>query len=362
MVGRVGDVERLGRLGDQADKALADLQPRPVHRARVEALGGEQFVHGAARKVNGADVRNHGRGHHGDEAVQALLRLAAVLHDLPQFAQENARPADIGRSYHRVLSNLLGGARFQTALRGTLQLSRTNAFFLGGGKALMNTYYAAAERLGVAVRYDADVVALQEVPLGGSETPDVLAQLRDVTGMYAVEGPTLDSPKRRYGNAVLSRLPVRATRTLDLSFHRREPRGALDADIECGGQLLRVVATHLGLSASERSTQVRTLLSAFDNSELPVILVGDINEWFVRGRALRALVSHFRCAPAPRTFPTFCPVFALDRIWMHPGECLIDVSVHRSALARQASDHYPLVARIRVPAHRRTSDCSASGS
>jgi tricarballylate dehydrogenase len=52
------------------------------------------------------------------------------------------------------------GARFQTALRGTLQLSRTNAFFLGGGKALMNTYYAAAERLGVAVRYDADVVAL----------------------------------------------------------------------------------------------------------------------------------------------------------------------------------------------------------
>lgn len=209
---------------------------------------------------------------------------------------------------------------------------------------------------------DADVVALQEVPLGGSETPDVLAQLRDVTGMYAVEGPTLDSPKRRYGNAVLSRLPVRATRTLDLSFHRREPRGALDADIECGGQLLRVVATHLGLSASERSTQVRTLLSAFDNSELPVILVGDINEWFVRGRALRALVSHFRCAPAPRTFPTFCPVFALDRIWMHPGECLIDVSVHRSALARQASDHYPLVARIRVPAHRRTSDCSASGS
>jgi tricarballylate dehydrogenase len=52
------------------------------------------------------------------------------------------------------------GARFQTALRGTLQLSRTNAFFLGGGKALMNSYYAAAERAGVEVCYDADVVAL----------------------------------------------------------------------------------------------------------------------------------------------------------------------------------------------------------
>jgi endonuclease/exonuclease/phosphatase family metal-dependent hydrolase len=208
----------------------------------------------------------------------------------------------------------------------------------------------AARIARVIAEIDADVVALQEVPLGGSETPDVLSHLREATGMFAVEGPTLDSPKRRYGNAVLSRFPVRAARTLDLSFHRREPRGALDADIECGGGVIRVVATHLGLSASERSTQVRTLLAAFDNSELPVILVGDINEWFVRGRALRTLVSHFRRAPAPRTFPTFCPVFALDRIWMHPGEYLIDVTVHRSALARTASDHYPLVANIRVPA------------
>ena len=52
------------------------------------------------------------------------------------------------------------GVRFQSALRGTLHLSRTNAFFLGGGKALMNSYYAAAERLGVDVLYDADVIAI----------------------------------------------------------------------------------------------------------------------------------------------------------------------------------------------------------
>ena len=50
------------------------------------------------------------------------------------------------------------GARFQRSLRGTLQLARTNAFFLGGGTALMNSYYAAAERLGVDVRYDTEVV------------------------------------------------------------------------------------------------------------------------------------------------------------------------------------------------------------
>jgi tricarballylate dehydrogenase len=52
------------------------------------------------------------------------------------------------------------GARFQPALEGTLGLSRTNAFFLGGGKALMNAYYGAAERLGVCVFYDTEVRSL----------------------------------------------------------------------------------------------------------------------------------------------------------------------------------------------------------
>ena len=55
------------------------------------------------------------------------------------------------------------GVRFQSSLRGTLHLARTNAFFLGGGKALMNSYYAAAERLGIRVVYDAEVVGLELV-------------------------------------------------------------------------------------------------------------------------------------------------------------------------------------------------------
>lgn len=49
------------------------------------------------------------------------------------------------------------GVRFQPSLSGTLSLSRTNAFFLGGGKALVNAYYNTAEDLGVEVYYDADV-------------------------------------------------------------------------------------------------------------------------------------------------------------------------------------------------------------
>ena len=49
------------------------------------------------------------------------------------------------------------GLHFQPSLSGTLSLSRTNAFFLGGGKALVNAYYRTAERLGVKVHYQADV-------------------------------------------------------------------------------------------------------------------------------------------------------------------------------------------------------------
>lgn len=55
------------------------------------------------------------------------------------------------------------GARFQRPLGGTLHLARTNAFFLGGGKALVNAYYRAAESIGVEIRYDTEVVGLDIV-------------------------------------------------------------------------------------------------------------------------------------------------------------------------------------------------------
>ena len=53
------------------------------------------------------------------------------------------------------------GVRFQPALGGTLHVSRTNAFFLGGGKALMNAYYRSAQALGVEVTYDTEVIDLE---------------------------------------------------------------------------------------------------------------------------------------------------------------------------------------------------------
>ncbi len=52
------------------------------------------------------------------------------------------------------------GVKFQPALAGTLHLGRTNAWFLGGGKGMVNSLFRSAERLGVNVRYEAEVVGL----------------------------------------------------------------------------------------------------------------------------------------------------------------------------------------------------------
>ena len=55
------------------------------------------------------------------------------------------------------------GVHFQPSLSGTLHLARTNAFFMGGGKALVNAYYRSAETLGIEVRYDAPVDRIETV-------------------------------------------------------------------------------------------------------------------------------------------------------------------------------------------------------
>ena len=52
------------------------------------------------------------------------------------------------------------GVRFQPSLGGTLSLGRTNSFFLGGGRSMLNALYITAERLGVDILYDAEVTAL----------------------------------------------------------------------------------------------------------------------------------------------------------------------------------------------------------
>jgi tricarballylate dehydrogenase len=90
-----------------------------------------------------------------EEYFQDLLQVTAGRTDeeLARLAIRSSPECFAWMSQH--------GVRFQPSLAGTLHLGRTNAFFLGGGKALVNTYYAIAETLGIRVLYNAEVTALR---------------------------------------------------------------------------------------------------------------------------------------------------------------------------------------------------------
>ena len=205
----------------------------------------------------------------------------------------------------------------------------------------------APERIAAVVaELNADVIALQEI---GSHVAgiDVLAYIRDATGFLAVAGPTRLRSSGEYGNCLLTRYPAQETTRIDLTFGQREARGALDVLLDCDGDPLRMIATHLGLRPAERRAQIQQLLRVLETqTPVPTVLMGDVNEWFLWGRPLRWLHTHFERTPAPATFPASAPIFALDRIWIEPRGLLDRLWTHKSPLARVASDHLPLVARI----------------
>lgn len=193
---------------------------------------------------------------------------------------------------------------------------------------------------------EGDVIALQEVPLVDERGTEFLELARQATRLSAIAGPTLRQRSQHYGNALLTRFLVRAVRYVDLSVGEREPRGAIDADLEIAGQILQVITTHLGLLPSERRRQIKRLLNLVQDRLHPVALLGDINEWFAWGRPLRWLHAHFGKPPAPLTFPSWYPLFALDRIWISQPSWIKSIEAHVSPLARIASDHLPVIALV----------------
>ncbi|MBE0597300.1 MAG: endonuclease/exonuclease/phosphatase family protein [Desulfuromonadales bacterium] len=199
----------------------------------------------------------------------------------------------------------------------------------------------------------ADIVGLQEVsaPFGEDREIMQLDFLSEATGLRAIGGPTIERHDGYYGNALLTRCRILEVRRFDLSYRRRESRGVLDVELESGAGPLRVIVTHLGLLPAERRFQVRRLLRIIEQSPIqPVVVVGDLNEWFLLGRPARWLHRHFGRVPAPRTFPAFFPLFSLDRILVQPKEALMEVSTINNPLTRVASDHLPLQARINMSA------------
>jgi len=207
-----------------------------------------------------------------------------------------------------------------------------------------------ADRIaGIIREVNPDVAGLQEISnrYGGPEEAAQLDFLAAATGMKDVPGPTMLHAQGDYGNALLSRGEMKSVRRVVLSFKSREPRGALDVELDFDGSPLRVIVTHLGLRPSERRFQVRKLIELLDDSPVrPLVLMGDMNEWFPWGRPARWLHRYFGRLPLLRTYPTSFPLFALDQILVYPREALLGLEVIATPATRIASDHLPLLARI----------------
>ena len=167
-------------------------------------------------------------------------------------------------------------------------------------------------------------------------------------GMQAVPGLTLARHDGPFGNALLTSRKILEVRRLALGYGRREPRNALDVELEVSGQRLRVIVTHLGLFAAERRWQVRKLLDLLRHTPAHerVIVLGDINEWLPLSRPLRWMNSLLGRSVAERSFPSRWPLVALDRVWVRPRPALLALKAHRSPLAAVASDHLPVKAIV----------------
>ena len=205
---------------------------------------------------------------------------------------------------------------------------------------------------------DADVVALQEVLCHRT------ADKRDHQAEFIAEELGSDfflGENRRikgglYGNAVLSKLPVRHAQNFDISINKREPRGCLLTEIALGGrENLQFFNVHLGTSFFERRLQVHKLLHAhvLEHTKFAGkrIVAGDFNEW-TKGLTTRLFKTKFQCVDAKthlgkaRTFPGILPVFHLDHIYFDSNFRLANAFLHKSRTALIASDHLPIVAEF----------------
>jgi endonuclease/exonuclease/phosphatase family metal-dependent hydrolase len=204
----------------------------------------------------------------------------------------------------------------------------------------------------VIAELDADIVALQEVDSrrGGraGHAIDQFDYLAKATGLEPAPGPNLVTHQGSFGNVLLSRWPLSEVLRRDISVDRREPRGAVGVRIAAGEHRLWVVATHLGLSLRERRRQVGGLLELMELEDGAdgMVLLGDLNEWRRNGGTLAPLAEVLRPLPALPSFPSWRPLLPLDRIFVAGGIRLGSAKVHRSRLARIASDHLPVRARL----------------
>jgi endonuclease/exonuclease/phosphatase family metal-dependent hydrolase len=223
--------------------------------------------------------------------------------------------------------------------------------------------------LKVLQELNADVVALQEADKRiGGRASTVPHELIDSHGMYkpvhlGVRHKRMFDKARKHadrllnvntrnigwhGNALLVKHDVGVIDCAALELPMLEPRGAVMAELLLpGDRTLRVVGMHLDLSGLWRRRQLRAIFDAIAArpAKMPTVLMGDTNEWRMAAGCLKDLPGGFRIAPTGPTFHSRHPVATLDRIIV--GDLRIDAAgVHMSPVARRASDHLPVWARL----------------
>jgi endonuclease/exonuclease/phosphatase family metal-dependent hydrolase len=218
----------------------------------------------------------------------------------------------------------------------------------------------------VIAQLSVDIVGLQELDLSRRRSAGV-----DQTGMIAEQlgwhshfHPAMRRGDECYGNAVLSRYPLSFRRATELPgtapFFCRENRAAIGMDVETNLGAVHIINTHLGLGWRERLLQAQLFTSAEWHAAIagyaPLILLGDFNS-LPGSRPYRALTRYLRDVRAIvratrpiRTFPTWFPALAVDHIFVNAALQPLSLTVHRSTVARIASDHFPLVAEL-APAY-----------
>ena len=211
------------------------------------------------------------------------------------------------------------------------------------------------------LHYDPDIVCLQEVDEGarrsnGDRQVDLLGDWVGLRHRTWFPNVRLRN-EGQYGNAILSRFHLTDTQNIDLTIGRRKRRSVLHARYRVRtpgtyrSRTLHVFNLHLGLSGKERKLQLERFLQSHPfsglHSRTPIVVAGDFNDvWGTLGKKLLE-PEGFRGTSRPiRTFPAYAPARALDSIYVR-GD--VDIRrVYRSQLkvARQASDHLPLIAEL----------------
>ena len=216
--------------------------------------------------------------------------------------------------------------------------------------------------------HDADVVLLQEVDDGvpRSRELDLAKEIAEASGYeHRAVGHNVSLRKGRYGNALLSRWPIEIQRNIDLSIGSRKRRGCLHTRLRASRphsaeHRLDVFNLHLGLSARERQHQIGALARAHEftdvSQEVACLLAGDFNDWLAQLHPVVREILGFKSATQHRfgyqatirTYPSFSPTGALDKIYYRGGLRLIAARSCRLAVSRIASDHLPIVAEFEL--------------